>query len=164
MGKIFIGFILVFIDINILGFDLVNDLIGFVFFFQGMRELQSISDTAKVATNVALVLCVISFILQLFPTIILLAIINSLIYLYFTYLLVLTVIDIERFYNQDLRSKELFQQWKIFMVSHLLLLLLMLANTSLFAIVIAVIGFIINICFIFSYYNCQKLYYNYIKE
>ncbi len=172
MDKIFIGFILIFLDFNFtignVRIDILPDFVGYIVMIYGLIEMTSKSprfmETKPYAIGMAVYTGILFFIDIFFSSTSLgvltyiFAFASTCIYIFISYKIVMGVIDMEEKYNVNLNGNSLKSRWTAFAVFNILSFVSLLIPP--FLTIFLIVGIIIFICFLFAFYNSKKLYYN----
>lgn len=175
MKNIFIGFILIFLDINLninsSKIDLIPDFVGYIVMIRGMAEMVEESTFFMKVRPYVTAVAVYSGVLYLLDLVgtykslgvltYILAIISTTALLYVSYNIVMGVLDMEGIYNIHLNGGSLKSIWTIYAVLNVLTFVLMLFPPA--AIFCIMITFIVAICFLIDFNNTKNLYYDSIK-
>ena len=172
MRKIFIGFLLIYLDFSInLGaskIGLIPDFIGYIVMLNGLQEMAAESPIFSKVKPFAALMAVytgIIYLLDLFgisaslgAVSIILGIVSAIISLYISYTIVMAVKDMENKYNAPLNGASLKSTWTILAVFTILnFVLLFLPSLLLVSIIVSII---IAICFLVSFNTSKNMYYN----
>lgn len=136
MTCMLIGFILIFFNIKISGFDLLPDFLGYLLIAMGIAFMPHKRPALSRAQMIALVLMVLSF-LQNIPFVKLV----FLIFFYMIYLILKGVSEIEMDAVCDLNSKNLFLWFKFLVAAQTALYLSAFAIESFFPMLTAILLF-----------------------
>lgn len=169
MSQIFIGYILVFFNIGINGFDLLPDFIGYALIFVGLGRLATESENFAKARPWALGMslwCVVavllsSFVIWGYAADLLWAVAVNFVMLYIQYLTVCGISDLEKLVGRDLGSQSLLQMWKVIALSCMTALVLMyIPNyfSVLLGALLIVVMFVAQIFFLVYFYKAKGLY------
>jgi len=175
LSKIFIGFILAFINFNInignSNIGLFPDFIGYILIIVGLEEMVHESTffikIKPFVTGMAVYSGFLYFIDLIGASVLfgamtyLLAIISTAISLYITYNIVMGVIDMEGKYNTYLNGENLKSTWKLLAIFNVITFVFLLI--PFFAIISIVLSFIAAIYFLISFNNSKNLYYDIVK-
>lgn len=123
MLKILIGFIFAFFDLNISGFDILADFVGYILIYLGLNEFPVIPSFAKskkfsiILLTLSLFECIASVIgfiekLQFDILFSALDIVFTVVFLYLIYLIIKGIGEIENKTKLKLDSSELYSLWK----------------------------------------------------
>lgn len=126
MLLILIGFLLMFFDLNINGFDLLPDFLGYVLIFIGLGKLAKHSENFAKARPWALGMAIVEVVFAAVPLGLHFGpgLLLMLVSLYITYLITCGVADLEQLIGRDMSSAKLLRVWKIqaiFIIGTLLL-------------------------------------------
>lgn len=172
MQNIFYGILLSFLNFNFNIGDskigLIPDFLGYILMFKGVEELAMESDDfTKVKLHIKLMVGYTLFLYimdllgisgqinEIFN--IMLGIIFSIVALYITYNIVMGIADIEERYNYNLKSEKLYSLWKARVIFTVLAYITTFVPGL--ALIIIIIGFIVNVYFIVEFHNSKNLYY-----
>lgn len=180
MSYIFFGWLLVFLNFTINGFDILPDFIGYLLIFAGVNKLAEKSPYFGEARIFALVMCMVSFsdLLHLetvtieseslFMLLLMTAsILMTFIPVYLMYLITRGVADLEWETGVCLGADTLMRIWKINLFATLLLcaagllsvvLLNILAGLWLIVAVLTICILVFNIAWAICFYKCKKQY------
>lgn len=180
MSYIFFGWLLVFLNFTINGFDILPDFIGYLLIFGGVNRLAEKSPYFSEARIFALVMCMVSFsdLLHLetvtieseslFMLLLMAAsILMTFIPVYMMYLITRGVADLEWETGVCLGADTLMRIWKINLLATLLLcaagvlsvtLLNILAGLWLIVAVLTICILVFNIAWAICFYKCKKQY------
>ena len=180
MSYIFFGWLLVFLNFTINGFDILPDFIGYLLIFAGVNKLVEKSPYFSEARIFALVMCMVSFsdLLHLetvtieseslFMLLLMTAsILMTFIPVYMMYLITRGVADLEWETGVCLGADTLMRIWKINLLATLLLcaagvlsvtLLNILAGLWLIVAVLTICILVFNIAWAICFYKCKKQY------
>ena len=180
MSYIFFGWLLVFLNFTINGFDILPDFIGYLLIFAGVNKLVEKSPYFSEARIFALVMCMVSFsdLLHLetvtieseslFMLLLMTAsILMTFIPVYLMYLITRGVADLEWETGVCLGADTLMRIWKINLLATLLLcavgvlsvtLLNILAGLWLIVAVVTICILVFNIAWAICFYKCKKQY------
>lgn len=172
MDKIFIGFILIFLDFDLnLGnshIGLIPDFVGYIVMIKGLVEMDRESpvfmEVEPYATGMA-VYTAILYLIDVFGVSMslgllsyILGITSTIISLYISHKIVMGVIDMERIYNTLFNGESLKSTWSILAVLNILIFISLL--NPVIAIVCTIAAFIADICFLVAFNNSKNLYYD----
>ncbi|SHI18015.1 hypothetical protein SAMN02745823_03082 [Sporobacter termitidis DSM 10068] len=172
MKKIFIGFLLIFLDFSLnLGnsrIGLIPDFIGYIVMINGLLEMAEESPlfikVKPFATFMAVYTGIVYFIdlvgISASPGFlsIVLGIVSAVISLYISYNIIMGVKDMEEIYNTPLNGSSLKSTWTILAVFNILNFVFLLIPAL--AIISVIVSFIVAICFLVAFNNSKNLYYN----
>lgn len=162
MLKIFIGYIFVFFDINIFGFDILANFIGYILIYMGLCKFSNVVSFKK-AKPWVIVMTVVSLIESIckllgYDSVILFLMIFILVSLYIMYLIDIGIREIEQDTGIDLYSQALLFILKfqaIFTIGSTLLLVFGFDETL--TLVFSVLAVIANIIFFVYLYKAKKV-------
>lgn len=176
MKNIFIGMILIFLNFNVsIGNSTINlfpNFVGYLFMLKGLRELADFSPrftNIVPMVKVMVAYSVIVFVMYLFGIttglahfiVFIVGIISTVVSLYISYCIIMGAKDIETAKEQNLESVRLYKLWIVMAVASIFSFFgFLVFAVPLFAIVM-IIGFIVNVIYIFAFYKTQKLFYIY---
>ena len=179
MTYIFFGYLLVFLNIRINGFDIMPDFIGYLLIFAGANKLRERSSYFSKARFWALFMGVVAFSdllhleiitieSELFMTLLVfVSVFFTVIPLYLMYLITKGVAELEWDMGVHLGADKLMLVWKINATVTLLLsamivlsvtLLNILAGIQVLAAVLMIGVLIVNIAWVICFYGCKKQY------
>ncbi|MBH1940586.1 hypothetical protein I5677_06770 [Mobilitalea sibirica] len=167
MGRIFIGFLFVFLNfnfnLNASTIGLIPDFIGYILIHKGLYELSLRSQWfGKVKPYVR---CMVLFtaVIYVFDLLgisvsmgylsLFLGLVSTIISLYITYSIVMGIQDMEKIYQWKLKAETLFMVWKLIAICSFLTYLALIAPLLGFMGMVA--GFIFHIVFLY-YFNISK--------
>ncbi len=171
MDKIFIGFLLIFLDFNLFfGYSqigLIPDFVGYIVMIKGLEEMARESTRFETVKPYAIIMAVYTGILYYmdFTGItfsmgglsLLLGVLDSVISLSISYNIVMGVIDMEIKYNTLLNGYMLKATWTILAIFSILSYVVMFYTAI--AMLCIIIGFIASICFLVAFSNAKNKYY-----
>ena len=171
MKKIFIGFLLIFLDFNLnLGnsqIGLIPDFIGYIVMLNGLTEMADESayftKVKPYTTAMAIYTCIlyiinalgVSMALGIFAYI--LGILSTIISLYISYQIIRGIQEMEDQYNVFLNGTTLKTTWQFLAVFSLVVYITLIIPFV--AIISLIIGFIVAICFLVAFSKSKNLYY-----
>ncbi len=172
MKYIFWGFIFIFINFsfkfNGSSIDVLPDFIGYILVINGLNEMMSKSILFAKAKPISIVMLIISSLIFVTDLLGITATLGSLnylrlivcaiLYLYMTYNIVMGVKDLEGKFLIHLDGDALKSNWTFFTIFYVLSIIL--ALVPLLNIVLLIVGFIANICFLIAFNNSKNQYYN----
>ncbi len=174
MSKIFTGMLLIFLNFNLtLGnsvIGLIPDFIGYYFIMKGLEELSEYSERFQrvrpfslgmlLYTSVLYVLDLLGITTAKNNMLVLIPVLISVtISLYISYQIIMGIKDIEASKSLNLSSDNLYLCWKwMFAMNYLAYILLFIPGIAIFAILM---GVIVNILFLISFYKTKNLFYSF---
>ena len=166
MLKLFIGYIFVFFHIQINGFDLLSNFIGYALIYFGLCEFSDIVNFQKAkpwTIGMAIATC-IGNLTGLFAynnvLLIVLNLITVFVSIYIIYLIDTGILEIEQNINTELNSEKLFVVWKfqaILTIGSSVLSLVQNEIIALFTNICALSAIIANIIFLVYIYGVKKV-------
>lgn len=171
MKKIFIGFLLIFLDFDLnLGnskIGLIPDFIGYIVMINGLLEMEGESPLFIKVKSFATLMAVYTGILYFMDLVgistasgslsIILGITSTVISLYISWNIIMSVKDMEEKYNASLNGNSLKSTWTILAIFNILNFVFILIPAL--AILCIVVSFIVAICFLAAFNNSKNLYY-----
>lgn len=171
MKNIFIGFILVMLDLNFTfgnsHIDILPDFVGYIVMIKGLVEMAEEShffmETKPYVTGMALYSGFLFFIditgiyMSLGALTTILALLSNFISLYISYKIVMGVIDMEGKHNSNMNGQKLKSRWTAYAVLNLLAYISLLIPTI--SVIFLITGVIAFICFLYAFNESKKLYY-----
>lgn len=164
MGKLFLGMIFIFINININNFDILPNFIGFFILASGVNELADQSEKFVMIKPYVLGLAIYGLIMAFFIfygeniVSVILGIVYTVISIYSTYTIITAIMDMENKLNVNLETEKLMSSWKIMVISYVLALITkFIIPTLSFVLILANILF--AILYLVSFNNTKNLYY-----
>lgn len=171
MSKIFIGFILIFLDFNLnLGnsqIGLLPDFIGYIMMINGIDEMALESPLFMKVKPYATFMAVYSGIIYLLDLLgislgvalaYLIGLMSTAISLYISYNIIIGVIDIEDRYSKSLNGSTLKSTWTLFAIFSILTMVSLFFPVL--AVISALISFVTAICFLFAFNKSKNYYYS----
>jgi len=168
MTYIFWGYILVFFNFKINGFDLLSNFLGYIFIFIGLAKLEGIHFKKAKAFAVFMAinsllftiggLAGASFEVGLFATYNLFTVG---IWIYISYLIVLGIKDLEFITGKQIGFKKLFTIWKIQVILQVITRLFVFTQNEillLIASIFAIILIAMNVIFLVYFYKAKTIY------
>ena len=179
MSYIFFGYLLVFLNARINGFDILPDFIGYLLIFAGINKLAARSRYFSKASFLALFMSVVSLgdlihletitvESELFMALLVAAsVFFTVIPLYLMYFITKGVADLEWDAGKNLAADRLMQAWKMNVFVTLLLCILAVPLSGIFMMgsgmlvlitILTVCVLVVNIIWVACFYGCKKRY------
>ncbi|MGM9649480.1 MAG: hypothetical protein ACI3XY_05870 [Butyricicoccaceae bacterium] len=170
MRNIFIGFFLIFLDLN-LTFDtsvlgLLPDFVGYLFLLRGLKELEGSSTRfvqirpfvigMVIYSAVIYVLDLLGISVQLDWLGLLIGIVGTVVSLYISYVVIQGVREMETGYGVDLNGQQLESLWKIMAIVQMLVYVG--AFLPILLILFAIVGVVLSILFLIAWNHARKQY------
>ena len=165
---IFIGYILIFFHIRIMGIDILPNFVGYFLIYLGLRELTGRSPRFETAKTLSLILLAATVVINVFSiagysfntavlTVANLALV--VVSLWLMYLINKGLGDIETGENVALNSQKLLKIWKFQVAATVLATVFSIFPTqitAIIALVFAVAAVVVNILFLINLYKAKK--------
>lgn len=172
MNRIFIGFLLIFLDFSItLGsskIGLLPDFAGYIVMLGGLREMSGESPLFEKARPFAAVMAVYTGVLyfldlagvsaSLGALSYILGILSVILSLTISYNIVMGVREMEESYSAPLNGDSLKSTWTVLAVFNILAFISILL--PMLAIVCVIVSFIVGICFLVAFSRSKNMYYD----
>ena len=170
MRNIFIGFFLIFLDLN-LTFDtsvlgLLPDFVGYLFLLRGLKELEARSTRfvqirpfvigMVIYSAVIYVLDLLGISVQLDWLGLLIGIVGTVVSLYISYVIIQGVREMETGYGVDLNGQQLESLWKIMAIVQMLVYVG--AFLPILLMLFAIVGVVLSILFLIAWNHARKRY------
>ena len=180
MHRIFIGMIWVFINFNLdigdMRIGLIPNFVGYYFMLKGLSEIMEFSSRfSKIMPFVKgmIVYSVITYVIDLFGgsleieyvntpvglLFISMGIISTLLSIFISYNIIMGIKDIEIIKQRDLNTNQLYSIWKL-LVTFSIITHFFVFTHAMLAIVSILVGFVIQIVYLFAFWKTKNLYYN----